>query len=245
MININSPVINNMMGMSNNVPINPIGSIGIGNQGYNGGYYNNLYNGYYNPYLLQKQEELRKAQERDFYNQQANIWKMVSRGCNNYFGTHQDDMDEHLRRYDYVEPEQQNPELQVTLKLMQLEVTGSYVNPMMMNFVANNNRIYDQAKQAFPDSMGLMEFLENAGTLYNEAISAEHKEKMKDTSKLYKSSEFNNLLSLHNSGNRFNGFGSLNKEITIEDMEITLPTKLQTEYQERRQKFLNAILNKG
>lgn len=245
MINVNSPIVNNMMGMYNNVPINPIGSIGIGNQGYNGGYYNNLYNGYYNPYLIQKQEELRKAQERAFFDQQASIWKKVSKACNNYFGTHQDDMDNHLKQYDYVEPEQQNPELQITMKLMQLEMNGSTVNPMMLNFVANNNRIYDQAKERFPDSMGLMEFLENAGTLYNEAIREAHKEKMRDTSKLYNSSEFNSLLSLHNNGNKFNGFGGFNKDITIEDMEITLPTKLQTEYQERRQKFLNAILNKG
>ena len=159
---------------------------------------------------------------------------------------HQDDMEEHLKRYDYVEPnEEEDKELQITLKLLKLKENHLPYNPQLADYVIRCNKLHDQEKERFPDNMSLDEYFDNAGMLYYEAVTEEYRKQMKDTTRLYNSDEYNRLLSLHNNGNKFNGFGNFNKDITIDDMEITLPTKLQTEYQERRQKFLNAILNKG
>jgi len=84
MLNVNSPIVQNLGGMSPGIPPNvTMGSnmIGIGNNGYNqqhlGGYYNNNY--YVNPYLQQYQEKLRIAEERENNRKQADVWKTIAR----------------------------------------------------------------------------------------------------------------------------------------------------------------------
>jgi len=96
MLNVNSPIVQNLGGMSPGIPPNmTMGSnmIGIGNNGYNqqhlGGYYNNNY--YVNPYLQQYQEKLRIAEERENNRKQADIWKTVSRKVTSALGNEVDE----------------------------------------------------------------------------------------------------------------------------------------------------------
>jgi len=91
MLNVNSPIVQSMGGISSGIPPNmTIGNnmIGIGNNGYNqqylGGYYNNNY--YVNPYLQQYQEKLRIAEERENNRKQADIWKTISRKVSSALG---------------------------------------------------------------------------------------------------------------------------------------------------------------
>ena len=91
MLNVNSPIVQSMGGISSGIPPNmTIGNnmIGIGNNGYNqqylGGYYNNNY--YVNPYLQQYQQKLRIAEERENNRKQADIWKTISRKVSSALG---------------------------------------------------------------------------------------------------------------------------------------------------------------
>ena len=52
-----------------------------GAAGYNGGYYNGCYNNYYNPYLAAKQEEARKAQEKELRRQHSEAMKLLSKAA--------------------------------------------------------------------------------------------------------------------------------------------------------------------
>lgn len=125
MFNYTSPIVNNILG-GNQIPPNPIINFGAINYNQGGGYvdpvsrppqyqqqypnnmmmgssyYNNIYNGYYNPYLAQKQQELREIEEKEQARRVANIWKRMSRACNEALHIDIEDWDEHLKQYDPV-----------------------------------------------------------------------------------------------------------------------------------------------
>lgn len=240
MNNLKSSISNNIFGGVSYIPPNPIGGniINIGGQGYNNGnmgYYNNTYNGYYNPYLVQRQREIEEAQQRENIQQQADIWKKLSRGCHAALGSDIEDMEEHLKRYDPV-PVEQHQEEEHYNTLVNLALHGNDYNARVFNAIESNNRLYEKNKERFPDTTSLSDFMANAGELYAEAMMRETKEQEKDVGRLYNSAQYKKLIGLHNS----NAF----KDTSIDDMEIQLPNHLATEYQKRKQAFLDGILGK-
>jgi hypothetical protein len=246
MFNYNSPIVNNMMGyggMYNGyIPPQPIGNmINIGGQGYNGGYYNGIYNNYFNPYLAMQQEELRKAQEREMLRQQSEIMKSISRNVNTALGRDVDD--EYLSQYDPIEYDNEKVQNDMLYdRLVNLDRTATTFNPRLANFVEYNNKMFDAAKERFPDNTGVINFFSQAGELYAEAMMREWKEKQKDLTQLYNSDKYKQLINLHSKGG---SLGNLNRNIDVNDMEITLPNHLQNEYTARKAAFLDAILRKG
>jgi hypothetical protein len=116
-----------------------------------------------------------------------------------------------------------------------------YVNTLATNYINAHNNLFDKAKSITPDETSLFNFLDNAGGLYVDAIISEQKRNV-DVSKLYNHNDYNKLINIHKDSNPFKSV--FNKEINIDDMEITLPNHLNNEYQARRQMFLAGIMNK-
>lgn len=244
MYNYNSPIINNMMGY--NVPSNPIGNVVNMGMGYNmtnmGGYYNNVYNGYYNPYLAAEQEKIRKAQEKEQMRQQSSLMKRLVKGVNNALGM--ETSEEALKQFDPIEISQ-DYELQNTNYLMNLHYNGLNYNPRLAAQVQANNQIYDKMKERFPDNMGIYEFHKYGAEYYVETKLEEDRQKQRNLSQLYNSQEYNKLISKYKGTNFSSIFGNRNsEEITLDDLEVTLPAHLSNVYEERRKMFLETILNK-
>lgn len=260
MFNQQSPIVNNMMGNQNGIypngyiPPNPIGNVmSIGNLGYNnqagmGGYYNNMYNNYYNPYLAQQQEQLRQAQLMEQERARSDMFKTISKNVNKALGVEVDD--EYLKRYD---PETNNAkavdeELAITERLLNLHYNGFYGNYEAIRFIEANNRHFDQVKQMYPDDMSPVEFSEKFADIYVDYLQDKEKESRRNLTQLYDRNGYNQLINMHRNPNSyfssvFQG-GTMNKEVTIDDMEVKLPNHMSNEYQMRRQAFMQSILSK-
>lgn len=60
----------------------------------------------------------------------------------------------------------------------------------------------------------------------------------KNVALLYNSKDFNNVLALHNKNPQY-----MNFNFNLDDIEVTLPDHLKSSYQERREKFIESIVN--
>jgi hypothetical protein len=251
MSNQNSNPMSNNIGGMNYIPPNPIGNIiNIGGQGYNntnmGGYYNGLYNGYYNPILAQRQKEIEEANAREAAQQQSSIMKRLSKSCHKALKHEidEEEMEEHLKQYDLVEKEDET-NYQKYCHLVNLN-SSEFTN---VNYSYGYNeaslKVQEDSKKLFPDTTSLAQYLENAGELYASIFAKEAKQKQRDVSKLYNSSLFKNIVGKHTGlSNLFNSSINRFKDPTVDDMEIGLPDHIKNNlnYQERRKKFMEALL---
>ena len=218
----------------------------IGHIGYNGGYYTNNYNTY-NPYLIRQQQEAYQKQLQEQQQQQYNINCLLHRMANSYYGE------------DYVEPSVQDYSEYYYYAQKELQEVSEYEHLAMLTM--NLQAIEQQQQQQKRDSIrypitiqeqeahnkdSIYDFLNSAGELYVKALENEYKEKDKERynlQNLYNHNSYNQLVNMHNnSANRFNAYS---KDFSIDDMEISLPKKFDTEYQRRKQQFLDQILSKG
>lgn len=237
-----------------NINPNPMGNIlNIGSQGYNGGYYNNMYNNYYNPYLAMKQQQQAEAMFKEQQRQQSDIMKKISRAVNKSSGY--DISEESLNSlYDYKEPEQYKVDTE-SVEYMQSYVTNLHLNgyqytPQEIAYVNHFNSQYDKSKQQYPDDISMYDFHIKMSENYVDMLLEKEKEKQKDVSKLYNNDDYRKLLNMNSNNNTyfnsiFNGGNNNQNNVSIDDMEISLPNHLANEYQSRRKQFLDAILNKG
>jgi len=253
LFNNNFPPINNMMpNPMYQVQPNPMGNIlSIGQQGYNGGYYNNTYNNYYNPYLAIKQQEIAQAQLKEQMRQQSDVMKKISRAVNKAAGV--DISNETLDKiYNYQEPEQYRPNPDSS-EYMQSFVANLYVNgmdhlPQDVQYVHYFNSMYDRTKQMIPDDVSMYEYNNMMSEQYVQMLQDKEKDRQRDISKLYNNNDYHKLLNMNNkSGSYFNSIfngGNMNNNVSIDDMEVSLPNHISNEYQSRRKQFLDAILSK-
>jgi hypothetical protein len=251
MSNQNSNPMSNNTGGMDYIPPNPIGNIiNIGGQGYNntnmGGYYNGIYNGYWNPILAQRQKEIEEANIREAELQQSSIMKRISKTCHKSLRHEIDDemMEEHLKQYDPVDREDQT-NYQKYNHLLNLN-SSEFTN---INYSYGYNeaslKVQEESKKIFPDTTSLAQYLENAGELYASIVIKEAKAAQRDVSKLYNSSLFKMTVGKHsNALNLFNSNINRFKDPTVDDMEIGLPDHIRSNlnYQERRKKFMEALL---
>lgn len=236
---------------------NPIGNMmnisgnGYNNQGQNGGYYNpygNTNNNYYNPHLMYQQQRAMEAQRKEEERQQSDLWKKLSRNANKIHHL-VDDIEEHVKRYDPVEINDDMQEEMRYNKLASLTSTQQTNYDQSGRIVSQVNTVIQQTKEVFSDDMDLVEYFEKAGELILEARIQDNRNKQRDVSKLYSGSGYKDLINYHSSGNN-SYFNSVfrnnmgNKNINIEDMEVTLPPNIGNEYHTRRSQFMDAILNK-
>lgn len=211
-----------------------------------GGYYNSIYNGYYNPYLAQRQQELYEAQQKELQMQQSNIWKMLSRGVNKALGKEVDD--QYLSMYDPVTYDTKEQKIYEQFNhfeyLDRINSQGTPIRTPASIMVENNIKRYELAKERFPDDTSLYDFLANAGELYAEMLMDKAKHEQRQLNRLYNQNDYQQLVNLHNkTGSYYNQL--MNNNPSIDDMEITLPSHLSTEYQRRKQAFINSIMGGG
>ena len=231
---VQSPPPNNLQRGSN--------VIGIGNIGYNGAYYGGNYT-LYNPYLLEERRKAEEAQRKEQLRLRTDTMKNISKKVNKSLGNEMSDED--LKEiYDPVEfkTTQKDLDIQNSYRLMQI---NSY--NVSMNICYNNPMYYAMGRQQVinqqkldPD-MDLNRFFEISGELISDSIKEEVLRERKNINNLYNRSEYQKLIDLR-SGNGF--AGTFRPNASIDDMEIQLPEHLKNEYQRRKEKFLEAIINR-
>ncbi len=210
-----------------------------------GSYYTGA--GYYaaNPYLIQRQMEIQRLQEEELEKQQAGLMKMISKNVNSYLGVEVDE--DFLKQYDpvYKDPKEikceQNWSRMVHLE--QLSQSPNKVQTRVYTINQNNNIRIAKMKERYPDDMTLFEFLEIAGELYNEAITSKIQQQEQQVNRLYQQSSYSNLLNIHNNGSYYNKIMNFQPDdISVDDLEVTLPENLARTYDQRRADFFKAIL---
>lgn len=214
-----------------------------------GGYYNSIYDGYYNPYMAQRQQELQQIQMKEIQLQQSAIWKLLSKKVNHALGREVDD--EYLSKlYDPVIIDQkEQASIDKYNHMQQLENIyrqgPMYIKTPNTVRIENNIQRFELAKKRFPDDTSLYDFLSQAGELYSDVIMSKVKKDQKQLNKLYNHNDYQQLINMHTKTESY--FNKLlnNNGQSIDDMEITLPSHLNTEYQRRKQAFMNSILGGG
>lgn len=205
-----------------------------------GGYgYNNMY---YNPYYIRQQEEAQKRYNEWQRNIQMDIWAKLGNCVNNCFGYEKVSRDQMIN--------QMNHDYQYYMQIMEdSKMTNKCASIAEQ---ARTNMAQEQARQAQieqlkenppeikePSGKSLFEWLrEDASVRYREALNESVKRSQRNTSQLYDSNGYHQLLQAHTSV-----FNSLNPNVTIDDMEIqvNLSTKLAQEREARRHAFIEQI----
>lgn len=141
-------------------------------------------------------------------------------------------------------------------QLVYVELYGIPYNMEIARRIEYNNQMYDARKKEFPDSMGLIEYLNNAGALYSEALMYRYKMKKLDLSNRYDQSNFRErILSGAKSFEEMyvaQCFGppdisGVRPGPSLGSLEVSLPPHLASrsnEYERRREEFLNNILRR-
>ena len=258
MYNQNSPIMNNMMfNQQQQVPFyqGPIGNMVSMGQGYNnmqnmGGYYGGMHPGYYNPYLVEQQRKAQEAKQRQIEIQNAEVFKMVSRNVNKALGMSDEQIEEHVKKYDpqFVQEKRMTQE-QITdmntQRLMALDSKEESMSYQQQVYFTNVYKERERMNSLFPPEMGLAEFFENFGEEEYNMKMQQMRTQQRQLGNLYNSSQYNDLLSVHNkSSNYFNsmfGGGQNHIPTTIDDLEVKLPSSIAQEMQAKKMRFLNAI----
>ena len=205
-----------------------------------GGYYTNNYNPV-NFYEYHKQLQQQKEEERKQQVGVSNLWKRLARGCHEVLNSDIEDMDEYLKKYDVVEAETDQQEVQMNRaieNINRVHATAVEGNVFLQREQEERYRMFQEEKQRVPDSTGLYDFLDMAGGIYLEMIISKAKEAERDVTKLYSSNQYKQLIDIHNR--------LVNRTTNIDDMEIQLPPSLKNnEFEARRNAFMAAIMNGG
>ena len=259
MYDYNPPMNNNTMGYNMSpgqfqAAPNPVGNImNIGSMGYNnnmGSYYGGgNYNNFYNPYLAAKQQEIAEAKAMEAQRQQVDVLKMISRKANASLGN-QISEEELNRLYD-TNPEV-NPYIETEnryMRLANLHYTAPTGNPYYQRQIELNNAMYDRAKEYMPDDTTIYQFGEKVSPILEEIVMNEYRNKQRnDVNRLYNSSEYKQLTSMHaNTNNYFASMWDNNApggEVTIDDMKVELPNHLAQTYAQKKAEFMRKILER-
>jgi len=220
----------------------------------NGGYYNqNIGYGYYNPYLIQKQQEQLRAQEDEARRNQSDIWKKLSRNANKYNDIiDSDDMDNHLKRYDYESEDTNSKDYYLEQKQLEIDnIVDNGINVELLpssRVEAINNEIA-RVQQIIPPDISAHDYMIKFGDLYYEMWKDKLKRNsVNRTDKMYDTTSYQELARLHNSPDSFftRVFGNNNTSLNMDDMTVSMPKGLSEdeEYSKRRQQFIDSIFRK-
>lgn len=217
-----------------------IGSIGA--MGYNTQY--NYYNQYMNPFYIRQQEEARRRMLQEKQQNQIDIWKKLTKIRNDVYG------------YDYNEEEVING-FKESINQYKQDRYNESVMESHRNIILKCKEQFDLAQQrqeqierereerlnaqynTESSKKTLYQWLhEDAQQRYMEAQYDKLIYEKHNVSNVYDSNGYKELLGIHNSS-----FASLNPNVTIDDMEISisLPERLRRERDIRRQQFAEAI----
>ena len=261
MYNTNSPIINNMQGMTfggqayGGPPPNPMGNIvNIGNVGYYGsssGYYNGNYGArYIDPYSYRREQEAMIAQQHEAMRGQSDIFKSISKAVHKSSGN--EVSEEYLNKvYDpQFEQQQKMDEDEYSynqLTSMQLQGREFVGNPYAIQETLYRNAYVEQQKKRFPDDISVSEFHERGYELILDALNDKRYAEEKNLGNLYNKDEYNKLINMHSKSAKYfnslmqiheaNGMGG-----SIDDITVSMPNAMATEVQRRKSAFLASML---
>ena len=221
--NQNVPRLGDAIGFTNGQPYNYY------NQ--NGSYQNMMYNSMYNPY---EQERLRKEREEQQKQQALNRLSIMNK------------FDRNLASYVGQEIEQQTPEEQlkdIQSEYVYLQELQAYKDEHsgfdmegfhLMSY--EREMVPDSERQKTPEDVDPVEWMNNMGYMIAEGMAEELKYQKNNLAKAYNSQNYNQLLNMHNKS--YDPYTAT----SIDDMEVRLPSEMNTEYQKRRQRFMQALM---
>lgn len=233
------------MGMGYNQPMNPMQINPMMN---NMGQYYGMQTGVYNPYLMQQRQRQMEAQMRQQQVQNSNQMKDMSRRVNKALGLHQDDIEEHVKRYDpqFIKEQTMSDEEREdmnTIRLMKIQSQNIQMTQQQAqeynSMVRERNRMDEQFKD-----MGLSDFFEAYGDEAQRLSEYQLRMQQRQLNNLYNRDQYNKLLNMHNQSNYFNSIYNRSnpmKNTSIDDMEIPVPTSIQESLQRKKMAFLNSI----
>lgn len=226
-----------------------VGSIPFNNQGvYQStpqiglGYYNGYYGYNQNPYYYQQTYdpfEIRRRQEEEYQKQLKirrgqieSMKKMIEINCH-FFGYEFDESAyDEMYSDEKIYERQRDMQQHINMHQLQQCIAQQNIQQQMKYQEIENNGYPTEVKDET-----LLEFLE--GTARDEYIKivedGYYKQSKQAIGSLYNKPGYEELLRIHNA-NRF-----LSPNVTIDDMEITLPEHLRNTRNERREKFLQCI----
>lgn len=221
--------------------------------GYNTGYYTNNYN-MQNPYYLQQlQRQEYERQMREQVNQD-NIGDRLARCTSQYSGVESS--------YQRVTQEYTNEQIMAiqkyngeTMKSKQIgdlyrkdkgKDYRKYINPQKMAVLQQIEEQQKQDSKAISKDVDLYEFMENG---YKINIAIDERERARREANLrqmYNQNSYQQLLNMHNNIAGYRSNYDNIQPISIDDMEVSLPSHLiaNEEYNRRRQQFLSDIMRK-
>ena len=267
MINYGSPIMNSVNNQQNQMMFGmpypmqqpfipqPIGNMVNMAPGYNQpivgnmGQYYTPQTGFYNPYLIQQRQKQIEAQQRQAAIQNAETFKAMSRRINGILGTHQDDIEEHVKRYDpqFIKQQRMTEEQldqQNTARLYNIDKRNVQCSPY--DNIRYNNMMKERERMdnLIPQDTNLADFFELAGEEAGRLQEIQQKLQQRQLNKLYNSKQYNKLLNMHqNSSSYFNSvYGNNTKKNTsLDDMELPLPSSIVEKLNKRKMEFLNSI----
>ena len=245
MINPRSPIVNQLIGggYQQGYPPNycQVGYNGYnGQQGYTGYYGNQVNYNYYNPIyqqnLIAKQREEEEKQRKAYIAQN----KAISRIAHAYSGT--EITEEQLNKL--YEPQVGKTQQQLADDYEFGRVASIVTNGQEVkydaNFAQKSNEIKKYHDSVVDPNSGLLEFFNNAGTLYVNALLRDELHRNRNLSGTYDSNSYKQLLGVRQAP--YAGVFSNN----IDDNVITLPESIrqhaQESYEVRRAKFIASIM---
>lgn len=279
----------------------------------NSPFYNNLFGNYYNPYMgnnnmnynyQQQYERARRIDEWNRAQEEAKVWKTISRGINSIIDNGIEDIEEHVKQYDPIDynayvrelkeqckpkqtlkvrlvkgdeiicdpiangyyeneekSEQYSPnaqymeyvEVREYNRLVSADLYGIPYNVELARIVERNNQIYDRHKAEFGDDVGIIEFLNRAGSLYAEALMFESQMRAMDMKTKYDPNSFASRINSNKKHQMEDYFSTCffggPPEVTGMratlggNLEVTVPNHIRNKYEERRAQFLQTILS--
>lgn len=214
----------------------------IGGYGYPNGYY---YNQYFNPYYLRQQQEAQRRLEIQEANNQAAIWVELIKCRNNVFGYNESSQEimEQIKERAAIQ-RQMNADDEFMNKIHEI-TQKSYQKQLEEKAIEENIERQRQvmSTQTSQNPKSFYQWLHEDGQeRFMQSKYAELNRQQRDTSNLYDSSAYNQLLNTHDSV--YNTYNSLNSNVSIEDMEIqvSLPERIRRERDIRRQRFAESIM---
>lgn len=195
----------------------------------------NTYNSYFNPYEIQRRREEEERLRRQTEINQMRFQDQLERSYYTYLGIEfqKDSPEERLsqveREYQFVREYSQ---------MMQEHQQFQFQNDF--RFIGYDT---DEPVRVDPqpdEHVDVHEWINNMGYEYAQILRREVLEKSKDLTNGYNSENYNRLLQNFNTNSAID---ALSRDFTIDDMEISLPDKFNKEYQERRKRFMEALLH--
>lgn len=260
-INYNSPTVQNLIQQPqqgyfqqpySTVP--PIGGLGYNgnmqyspqyNQMMNGGYYSGYYN--YDPLEIRRQIEEQRKAERAMIKNNIEVQKMKAKIAGTVTGQEVDrEYEEFIERFydpaSYAEVIRDQNEYEEMRRLAEMSNDPSRMMGGMNMYIANNlNRISQEIRSKHPVDQTFVDYLNSASDIYKEAIINENTRQLRSNiGNTYNKEAYNQLANMH----RQSSFASLRQNVSVDDLSIALPSHLRgnQEYQERKNKFLNFIM---